>query len=103
MNRSTRGSSLTPTTNARSTFSVVERDLVQMRERGVAGAEVVQGQRDAGLAELVGDLAGRLEVGQQAVLGDLDDQLVGRKVMSRNGIRELARAARGRRPGAAGC
>ena len=60
-----------------------------MRERGVARAEVVEGQRDAGLAQLVRHLTRSLQVGEQAVLGDLDDQLMSRKVVSRNGIREL--------------
>ena len=67
-----------------------QRDLVQMSQRGVARPEVVEGQRDAGLAQLVGDLASGVEVGQQAVLGDLDDQLVGRKVVPRNGIGQLS-------------
>ena len=50
----------------------VDREVLQVRERRVAGAEVVDRDREAFVAQLVQHLADRVEVVQQARLGHLE-------------------------------
>ena len=52
-------------------LQLVDRQLAQVGQRGVAGAEVVDRDADAERAQLAEDLAGPLAVGHQEVLGDL--------------------------------
>ena len=50
----------------------VDREMLQVRQRRVAGAEVVDRDREALVAQLVEHLANRVEVVQQARLGDFE-------------------------------
>ena len=58
--------------NEMSIFERVDREVLQVRQRRVAGAEVVDGHGEAFVAQLVQHLADRVEVVQQARLGDLE-------------------------------
>jgi hypothetical protein len=55
----------------------VEREPLQVAQRGVSGAEVVQRDRDAQLDELIEDRQNDLVIVQQERLGDLDLQARG--------------------------
>ena len=50
----------------------VDREVLQVRQRRIAGAEVVDGDGETLVAELVQHLADRVEVVQQAGLGHLE-------------------------------
>ena len=50
----------------------VDREMLQVRQRRIAGAEVVDRDGEAFVAQLVQHLADRVEVVQQARLGDLE-------------------------------
>ena len=55
-------------------LELAERQLPQPRQRRIAGAEIVQRQRAAQAAQLLGDVIGKLEVVQNLVLGDFEDE-----------------------------
>ncbi len=72
-------------------LQLVDRQLTQVGERGVAGAVVVDGDPHAGLAQPVEDALGAGPVAHEEVLGDLDLERVAGRVRA-------ARAARARDP-----
>src|SRR2546423_1793539 len=53
-------------------LDLVHRQLAQVRERRVAGAEVVHGEADAGVAQALEDLLRARRVGEHARLGELE-------------------------------
>ena len=56
--------------------------LSRVHQRGVTGAEVVEGQHDTELAEAPGNRDGGGQVVQQSVLGDLQRQLAGSEAVA---------------------
>src|SRR5580692_9686206 len=55
-------------------LELAERQLPQPRQRRIAGAEIVERQRAAQAAQLLGDVIGELEVVQNLVLRHFEDE-----------------------------
>ena len=68
------GSSPRPSTNERSIFKHVDREPLEVAQRRVAGAEVVDGQPHAEGPEVLQHLEPGRRVGHQRGLGDLEAQ-----------------------------
>src|SRR5690606_38094335 len=89
-------------------FEYVDRQALEVGQRGVTGAEVVQGDRDAEGAQAGEGLGGDFDVGQQGAFGQLQAQARGRQaacgeravdVVDQAGLGELARGQVDAQPG----
>ena len=72
-------------------LDLVEREALQIAQRGIAGAEIVQRDPDAELAQLMQHVERRLVVANQHRLGDLELQPAGGKAASRERRRDVQR------------
>src|SRR5690606_31868983 len=89
-------------------FEHVDGQALEVGQRGVAGAEVVQGDRDAESAQAGEGLGGDVDVGEQGAFGQLHAQARGGKaaggervldVVDQAGLGELARGQVDAQPG----
>ena len=69
-------------TSVRSTFSTSNSISDKQPQAGVAGADVVGGEADPGAAEGGHARSRTVEVVQRLVLGELDDQPLGRELVA---------------------
>ena len=62
-------------------LELANREVAQVGERGEPGAEVVDRDDQAEVAELLDDDSRAVEVGDDAGLGDLEDERLGRQLV----------------------
>ena len=74
----------------------VDRQLAELAERGVAGAEVVESDPDTGRPQLGQTADDGVEVERGGVLGHLDHQTIGLDVMDAQRLGDLRRRSQGR-------
>ena len=78
----------------------VDREAVQVRERRVAGAEVVERERDAELVQRLQQRDRGLGLVHERRLGELEAELVGGQAGALEDALDRAEESRGRRPAA---
>ena len=70
-------------------LEAVDRERTQVAQRAVAGAEVVDDEMDAAALQLVEDLTDPRAVRDDGMLGDLEDERIGRDAGRHHGLADV--------------